>query len=196
MKFSKLPFLIIALAVVAFVPVRSAMAADKEPTALQLFKDGNEYIGKEARDRLVQIRSEKSVATLTPNIWYIVYYDPDATAKAVEVKFGAGKKLTVKRPGRFLEFATGNTEMDRSKVKVDSDKALATAIKEPILNKLTLTSSQMWLEQNRDYGVVWKVRLWAAKLRNAEKSVDLGEVYIAADDGRVVKTDLHINRVD
>ncbi len=196
MKFSKLPFLIIALAVVAFVPVRSAMAADKEPTALQLFKDGNEYIGKEARDRLVQIRSEKSVATLTPNIWYIVYYDPDATAKAVEVKFGAGKKLTVKRPGRFLEFATGNTEMDRSKLKVDSDKALATAIKEPILNKLTLTSSQMWLEQNRDYGIVWKVRLWAAKLRNAEKSVDLGEVYIAADDGRVVKTDLHINRVD
>ena len=196
MKFSKLPFLIIALAVVAFVPVRSAMAADKEPTALQLFKDGNEYIGKEARDRLVQIRSEKSVATLTPNIWDIVYYDPDATAKAVEVKFGAGKKLTVKRPGRFLEFATGNTEMDRSKLKVDSDKALATAIKEPILNKLTLTSSQMWLEQNRDYGIVWKVRLWAAKLRNAEKSVDLGEVYIAADDGRVVKTDLHINRVD
>src|SRR4051812_29051654 len=110
MKLSKLLILIIALSSAALPqPTR---AAGKEPTALELFKDGNDYIGKEARDRLVQIRSEKSIGTLTPNIWYIVYYDPDATAKAVEVKFGAGKKLTVKRPGRLLEFATGNTELD------------------------------------------------------------------------------------
>lgn len=194
MKLTKLLMIVIALSSAAIArPVR---AAGVEPTALELIKEGNEYIGKEARDRLVQIRSEKSIGTLTPNIWYIVYYDPDATAKAVEVKFGAGKKLTVKRPARLLEFASGNTELDRSKIKVDSDKALATASKEPLLDKLTLTASQMWLERSRDYGIVWKVRLWAAKLRNAEKSVDIGDVYVAADDGRVVKADLHINRVD
>ena len=30
-----------------------------------------------------------------PNVWYVVYYDPDAVLKAVEVKFGAGKKMDV-----------------------------------------------------------------------------------------------------
>ena len=43
---------------------------------------------------------------------------------------------------------------------------------------------------------VWKVRIWAAKLRNPNKDVDIGEVFIAAEDGKVVRNDLHIDRVD
>ena len=43
---------------------------------------------------------------------------------------------------------------------------------------------------------VWRVRLWAARLRNASRDADIGEVVIAAEDGRVLKTDLHINRID
>jgi hypothetical protein len=43
---------------------------------------------------------------------------------------------------------------------------------------------------------VWKVRLWAAKLRNPERDADIGEVWVSASDGKVVKNDLHINRVD
>src|SRR5262249_18104024 len=71
-----------------------------EPTAFELAKEGNRYIGEQSKDRIVQMRSEKSVNTLTPNIWYIVYYDPDATFKAVEVKFAGGKKADVKRTPR------------------------------------------------------------------------------------------------
>jgi hypothetical protein len=178
----------------ALVAALAAQAA--EPTAFQLAKDGNDYVGKEARDRIVQIRSEKSVGSLTPNIWYVVYYDPDATAKATEVKFGAGKKMSVKRPGRLLEFVSGNHELDHAKLKIDSDAALATAIKEPLLEKLKLEASQMWLEQNKDYGLVWKVRLWAAKLRKPTDTADIGNVFVSAEDGRVVRTDLHINKVD
>ena len=143
----------------------------------------------------MQIRSEKSVGSLVPNIWYVVYYDPDATAKATEVKFGAGKKLSVKRPARILEFATGNTEIPREKLKVDSDKALAIAKKEPLLNNLTLTSSQMKLER-WDSEPVWKVRFWAQKLRKPTDTADIGEVFVNATTGEVVKDDLHINRVD
>jgi len=43
---------------------------------------------------------------------------------------------------------------------------------------------------------VWRVRLWAAKLRNPNRDADIGEVVVAAEDGKVLKTDLHINRVD
>src|SRR3954468_25004345 len=50
-----------------------------EPTAFELIKEGNRHVGEEARDQVVQIRSDKSIGTMTPTIWYVVYFDPDAT---------------------------------------------------------------------------------------------------------------------
>ena len=62
-------------------------ASAGEPTAFELVKEGNRHLGEEAKDRVVQIRSEKSIGSLTPNIWWVVYYDPDAAAMATEIKF-------------------------------------------------------------------------------------------------------------
>jgi hypothetical protein len=176
-----------------------------EPTAFELIKEGNKHVGETAKDKVVQIRSEKSVAGLIPNIWWIVYYDQYAKLKATEVKFGAGKVLEVKQPFRLLEPVTGgDTPIDRDKLKVDSDKAIKTATKEPLIEKLTITATQLKLEKigqgvvgNGGIGEpVWKVKLWAAKLRDPRRDVDIGEVWLSASDGKVVKTDLHINRVD
>jgi len=181
--------------------VFSPAALASELSAFQLIKEGNRHLGEEARDRVVQIRSEKSVGSLTPNIWYVVYYDPDATAKAAEVKFGAGKKLSVKRPARIIELGSGaHRELNRDKMKVDSDKAIEIAKKEPLLNNLTLTNTQLWLE--RDFWSadkdlpVWKVRLWAAKIRKPTESADIGDIYVSAEDGKVLRSDLHIDRLD
>ena len=58
----------------------SAMGADN-PTALELAKEGNRYVGEHAKDKVVQIRSEKSVGSLTPNVWYVVFFDSTATFK-------------------------------------------------------------------------------------------------------------------
>ena len=175
-------------------PLRAA-----EATALALVKEGNRHVGEEAKDRIVQIRSEKSINTLVPNIWYVVYYDPDATAKATEVKFVAGTKATVKRPARILEPITGaHKELPKAKIKIDSDKALVIATKEPVLKNLTLKASKMTLERHSaiEDQVVWKVELWAAKLANPNKNVSIGEVIVSAEDGTVVKNDLKPNRVD
>src|SRR5262245_20922035 len=167
-----------------------------DATAFQLIKEGNRHVGEDAKDKVVQIRSEKSLGTLTPNIWYVVFYDLDATAKATEVKFGAGQKLAVKRPARVFELAgKAHLPMDREKLKIDSDKALETATKDPLLKNLKLLASRMTLERWED-APTWKVRLWAAKLRNPNKDVDIGEVFISAETGKVLKTDLHIDRVD
>jgi len=173
----------------------SAWAVDADATAFELVKEGNRHLGEEAKDRVVQIRSEKSIGSLTPNIWYIVYFDPDATAKAAEIKFAAGKKISVKRPARILEFATGNTELPKEKLKTDSDKAIAIAKKEPLLNNLTLTATQLTLDRWGDEPV-WKVRFWAAKLRKPTDAVDIGEVFISTANGEVVKNDLNIKKVD
>jgi hypothetical protein len=181
-------------AAMTFAAARPAPAA--EPTAFELVKEGNQYVGVECKDKVVQVRSEKSIASLTPNIWFVVYYDPDAKFKATEVKFGAGKKLKVTRPWRVLERGLDTDKvLDQAKLKTDSDKAIKLAAAEPLLKSLQLRATQLWL-QRADEGPVWKVRLWAAKLKHPTHDADIGDVYISAADGKVLRTDLHINRVD
>lgn len=176
-------------------------ALAEEATAFSLIKAANDYVGKDARDQVVELRSEKSVNTLTPNIWYVVFYDPDARMKATEVKFGAGQKLDVQRPFRLLEMPKADKVFDRTKLKVDSDQAIKIASADPLLKNLTLKATRLWLESNykADLSVTaptWRVQLFAAKLRNPNDNADIGSVFISAQDGKVVKSDLHINSVD
>ncbi len=170
--------------------------AAEELTAFGLIKEGNRHVGEDAKDKVVQIRSEKSLGSLTPNIWYVVYYDLDAAAKATEVKFGGGVKLEVKRQFRLFELAgSAHRPLDRDKLKVDSDQVIRTATTDPLLKDLKVLATRLTLERWED-APVWKVRLWAAKLRNPNRDVDIGEVFISAESGKVVKHDLKIKRVD
>ena len=190
-----------SLALLSTVSLLQAAA----PTAFDLIKEGDRFVGEQAKDKVVQIRSDKSVASLTPNVWYIVYYDPTATLKAVEVKFGAGKMRSVKRPMRLLEPVTNSdTPLDRDKLKTDSDQAIEIALAESPLKDIKVTASQLKLERVGE-GVlgrggpgepVWKVKLWAAKLANPNRNAEIGEVWISAADSKVVKSELHINRID
>ncbi len=167
-----------------------------EPTAFAVAKLGNDYVGIQSKDKVVQIRSEKSIASLTPDIWYVVYYDPDAIFKAVEVKFGAGQKMDVSHPGRVLEMI-GDKQMplDASKLKIDSDQAIKIATAEPLLKKLTLKATQLWLEHG-DNGPQWRVKLWAAKLKDPDDDANIGSVIISSADGSIIKIDLHPDSVD
>jgi hypothetical protein len=185
----------VVVAAFAFCGVCQTAMAD-DTTALQLIKEANEYVGKDTKDQIVQIRSEKSVASLNPNIWYVVFYDKDATFRTAEVKFGAGKKLEVKHPMRQpFAYVNDKNVMDQKVIKIDSDKAVKIAMAEPLLDKLTIRASQLWLE-NVDNVPTWRVRLWAQKLRHPDDNADIGQVSISAQDGKVLKSDWHINRVD
>jgi hypothetical protein len=170
----------ILVAAVAFSFATAGIARADEPTAFQLIKRGDHYVGDDVKGKVVQIRSEKSVGSLTPTVWYVVYYDPDATFKATEVKFGAGEKLDVKRP---------------QKLKTDSDRALEIASKDALFSHVKLDASQMWLEHG-DEGPTWKVRLWAESLAHPDHDVDIGDIYILAENGSVLRRDIHIDRVN
>jgi hypothetical protein len=85
--------------------------------------------------------------------------------------------------------------LDRTKLDVDSDRAINIARAQPVLEHLTLKASQLWLEHG-DEGPQWRVKLWAAKLKNPNDNADIGVVIISAADGSVIKTDLHPNSVD
>ena len=183
--------------VLCFSLLSAWVASGAEPTAFELIKEGNRSLGEQSRDKVLGIHSDKSVAGLTPNIWYVAYFDPDAPLKRVEVKFGAGQQLGVKREMRppFGGVASLDKVLDLKKLKVDSDKAIKTATAEPLLAKLTLKSTQLWLEYT-GAAPTWKVRVWAAKLRKPDATANLGDIFISAESGDVVKSDLHIDRVD
>lgn len=184
------------MAAAALLALTTAGAGAAEMTAFELIKEGNRYVGEDAKDKVVQIRSEKSIGGLTPNIWYVVFYDIDARMKATEVKFGAGKKLDVQRPFRLFERAGGYRQvLDRAKLKIDSDEALKIAQKDGLLDRVKLTNSRLTLERWEDMPV-WKIQLWAEKLRDTTKTADIGQVFVNAEDGKVVNRDLHINRLD
>jgi hypothetical protein len=179
----------------AFGALAQAAVAEDMNT-FDLVKAGDKYVGVQAQDKVVQIHSDKSVAGLMPSIWYVDYYDPTATLKATEVKFGGGQMMDVKRPMHLLAPVTGGTgEMDMHKVHIEAERALAIARKQPLLDRLDLRASQFWLE-NVDAQPAWKVKLWAAKLNNPDHMADIGELLISADTGEVLRNDLHINSVD
>ena len=162
-----------------------------DPTALNLGKKGNDYVGVQSKDKIVEIYSDKSVATLEPNVWYVVYYDPSVPLKTVEVKFGGGEEMDVSHPIHPFQMpAKMESVLDQSKLKVDSDRALNVATSQPVLKGLTLRASKMTLSDT-DNGMVWRVELWAAKVGDSTKQANIGSVYISADDGSVVKSDLH-----
>ena len=167
-----------------------------ELTALQLIHRGDQFVGVQSKDKVVQIRSEKSIASLTPNIWYIVYYDPDATFKAAEVKFGGGEEMEVTHPWRILEMGSDDHRvLDSSKLRVDSDQAIRIAKSQPVLSNLKLTATQLLLEHG-DNGPQWRVKLWAARINNHDGDADIGIVILSANDGSLIDVDLHPNSVD
>lgn len=166
-----------------------------EPTAFSLAKLGDQYVGVQSKDRIVQIRSERSVGALQPDIWYVVYYDPDAPLKAIQVKFAAGQKVDVSRPFRLLEPITGADKvLPSSELAVDSDKALDIARAQPLLANLSLRSTQFWLEHSPE-GPRWKIKFWAAKV-NGNGEADVGDVYVSTATGQIMQTDLHPSSVD
>ena len=162
-----------------------------EPTALDLVKKGDNYVGVQSKNKILQIYSDKSVASLEPNIWHVVFFDPDTFFKSTDVKFGAGQEMEVAHPMHPFQFpAKPDQIMDLSKVRVDSDRALEIASSQPLLKGLTLRESKLTL-QKMDGVPTWKVEFWAAKVNDPTKNAGIGSVCVSATDGSVLNMDLH-----
>ena len=126
---------------------KGAEASQAQPaTAFGLARMANRHVGEQCRDRVVEIYSERSTGGLLPEVWHVVFYDPQATFRSSVVKFEAGKEPVVRRPMRLLEaLAGGHLPLDRSRLKVDSDEALKIAAREPGLAGLELRGTQFAL---------------------------------------------------
>jgi hypothetical protein len=161
------------------------------PTAFNLIKEGNRYIGEQAKNKVLQIRSERSSGGIVPNVWHVVYFDSTASFKATEVKFKDGKMIDVKRPLRLLE-ATGRKSdpFPKEKLKVDSDEALKIATTQSSLENLTLTSTEMRLDRGQNDDPIWKIQVWASGPKDPKYETSIGDISVSAVDGKVIESDL------
>jgi hypothetical protein len=117
--------------------------------------------------------------------------------KAVEVKFAAGKMIDVKRPFRLVERISDKTQpMDKEKLKIDSNKAIEIALKEPILEDIKVKSVEASLQNDGAIGPVWKLRLWAERLSGAQETAGIGHIVVTADEGKVIENEVKLNRLD
>jgi hypothetical protein len=189
-SFLKLGWKMLALALALHAGTLGARAV--ESTAFELMKEGEHDVPDDARGRVVQIRSDKSTNGLTPRTWFIVYCD--ARMKTTEVKFDGDKKPEPRRPFQLFARALNPAALlDSSKLKIDSDKALKIAQNERLLDKVKLTSSRMTLEKWEEMPV-WKIHFWTEKPQEPGKSDDVGEIFVNAEDGKVVNRDLNLDR--
>lgn len=181
----------IKLLVGIILGLATAQLASAQPTALDLVRKGNDYVGIQSKDKIVQIYSDKSATSLDPNIWHVVYFDPSVFTKSTDVKFGAGQEMDVSHPMRPFQMPSKADQiMDVSKLTVDSDRALEIATGQPLLKGLTLRASRMTLRKV-DGVPTWKVELWAAKISDQTKTANVGTVSISAIDHSVTNLDLH-----
>jgi hypothetical protein len=193
-------YLLVCAAALIVSPTATQCLADEtakverkttSPTAFELMKEGNRYIGEQAKNKVLHIRSERSSGGITPNVWHVVYYDSTASFKATEVKFKDGRMIDVKRPLRLLE-ATGrkNDPLAKDKLKVDSDEALKIATKQSSLENVTLTSTEMRLDRGPADEPMWKIQMWASAAKDSKHETAIGDISISAADGKVIESDL------
>jgi hypothetical protein len=180
-------------AVLAFTTTQLALAG---PTAFQLARQGNQYVGVQSKDRVLRIYSEKSTIGLEPNIWHVVYFDPDTFVKSADVEFDNGQQIGVEHMRRPFQMPAKERDiLDMSRISIDSDRALSIAQGQPALNGLAVKYSRLSLDYG-DKGPTWQVELWAAKTKDPSRDVSVGKVWIFATDGSVIKSDLNPGRVN
>jgi hypothetical protein len=183
--------------ILALTTAQLALAdAPPAPTAFEVAKKGNDYVGIESKDKVLRIYSDKSEASLEPGVWHVVYYDPNNFMKSLEVEFVGGQKTgasVMRHP--FQMPASSHDIMAMSNITVNSDKALSIAQGQPAIKGITPKYSKMSLEKD-DNGPTWQVELWAAKKDNPSKDVSIGKVWILATDGSVIKSDLRPDKIN
>jgi hypothetical protein len=157
-------------------------------TAFNLAKQGTRYLPKSSQGegKVVRIVSENHEQGLEPSNWRVVYFDESAKTKTIEVYFSDGEMTRVSEPQRFLGLFSRSARkpMEQTLLKIDSDEALAIALRRTGLNEATVERSEFKLETGKDGLPVWKITFWG---RVQKRVTNMGQITILAHDGTVVQ---------
>jgi len=159
----------------------------RQPTALELARTGNNHVSERSKNKIIEIVSDRMPVDTVTQQWRIVYYDPKATYKAVEVRFEGGEMVRVHEPTRLSGVFSTPKPLDFEKLKVESDQALRIALALPPVKELAVRSVELELDRGYAGAPVWNVRLFGNATPESTTETALGYAVIFADDGRVLK---------
>lgn len=156
------------------------------PNAFALLQEGNQYVNKHAQGKILQMVSMPNEDGLKPRDWRIIYYVDSARFNAVEVQFSNGQITKAFEPSRVFQWFSRRSRkpMREDLLHVDSDRALAIALRRSGLSEETAEKSEFKLETGEDGVPVWKINFWG---RVQDRPSNLGEVVISAVDGTLIK---------
>jgi len=161
----------------------------RQPSALQLLRKANTHVSERSKNKVVQILSSRSPIDVPPQQWRLIYYDPKARYKSVEVQFEGGQMSRIYEPTRLLEILTPQAPkpLDTERLKIDSPDALRITLALPALRDLTVRSVEFALERGYGDSPVWKIQLFGATPSDPSRQTALGHAIVLADDGKVLK---------
>ena len=183
----------------ARVRVRASQPVEPPiPTAFLALKEGDRFLNNRSRGKVVRIVSTKSEDGVAPTNWSVLYFDSLARQKLVEVQFHGHEMIKVHEPGEVLGglFATTPRPLDNAKLAINSDDAFRVLRRQPDIDKLPAQFTEMKLISGDRDEPVWKIQLSSVKRHDSTKSVQIGELVLAASDGRILSSTLKPSRAD
>lgn len=183
----------------ARVRVKTAQPVElPPPTAFLALKEGDRFLNGRSRGKVVKIVSTKSADGSMPANWSVFYFDPLARQKLVEVQFVGHEMIKVHEPGAPFGglFASTPKPLDTAKLAINSDEMARILLRQPDVDRLPARITELELMAGDRDEPVWKVVLWSVKRRDPNLSVRIGELLVAAADGRIISSTLKPSRVD
>ena len=187
---AKALILLLATLVAAMIPVSGA-----ELTGLEALREANRQVGAEAKNKILQVRSERSTNGLAPKTWSVMFYDASVGMKTTVVKLSAGREPRIDHPFALFKRPDPKRIFDPSSVRIDSDAALKVAAKDRLLEKVKLNGARITLEL-WEGSPVWKIEFWAEKAKEPARTPAIGQIFVDGQEGKVVNRDLHISRTE
>jgi len=187
------PFRLANLALVLLFSLAAPLVAQ---TALKTQPEAEKYLNNEAKGNLVKIIGPKNKpGQLSPEKWQYVFYDPFASNKGRYVQILQGKIL-LELTDRFVETDRGrllaykeDEIIPAGSIKLDSDTALAAAVKAGNLENYKLSGVEYELLLDKDAkGPAWIIDLYGP-FKGEE--VKAATAKINATDGKVLNFKLH-----
>jgi hypothetical protein len=197
----------ILFAVIAAVGVAwmaSDVCAIDLPTAKQAVALANAKVNLNTRDLVISIDGTDSDSDLRPRQWDITFYDDKRMqgGTLVRVKDGAAvsKSASVRLfdDARWSRFGRNFTGYDASEIinvgrwSLDSDKTLSSALAQPELEGLQVTSIKLLLRKPSDGDVapVWWIHLRARSIKNPKYECWIGYLQFDAETGKLLADEL------
>jgi hypothetical protein len=194
---------------VAIILSATLAYAGNLPTARQAVDIAKRRMSPASQDKVLRIEGRRSDADLRVREWVITFYDETRVNNALAVRVEDGQDTATKVQLRMFEDGTfdhfdrnftgfSNKEViNLSRWKIDSDEAVARALKQPRLSEVQITEVRLILSKLSDGEVppVWRVHLRARSKSNPGRDTSIGYIDLSAETGEVLRNETRLGKL-